>query len=186
MRAGCAAGGVLIIVETGTSYLPDILAQPELILDSPMIWPVGLLLVLAAFTKSAQLPFHAWLPGAMVAITPVSAYLHAATMVKAGIYLLMRFTPVYGGQVAWQAGLLIIGLATAIFGAALALRQHDLRRCWRTPPSASSGCWWRDRGRHPATRPPRSRTPWPALFKATLFMLVGIIDREVAAGTYGN
>lgn len=177
------AAVVLIIVETGTSYLPDILAQPELILDSPMIWPVGLLLVLAAFTKSAQLPFHAWLPGAMVAITPVSAYLHAATMVKAGIYLLMRFTPVYGGQVAWQAGLLIIGLATAIFGAALALRQHDLKALLAYSTVSQLGLLVAVTGvgtPHALTAAV-AHTVAHALFKATLFMLVGIIDREAGS-----
>src|SRR5690606_12229560 len=177
------AAVVLIIVETGTRYPPDILAQPELILDSPMIWPVGLLLVLAAFTKSAQLPFHAWLPGAMVAITPVSAYLHAATMVKAGIYLLMRFTPVYGGQVAWQAGLLIIGLATAIFGAALALRQHDLKALLAYSTVSQLGLLVAVTGvgtPHALTAAV-AHTVAHALYKATLFMLVGIIDREAGS-----
>src|SRR5690606_21151725 len=120
------AAVVLIAVETGTTYLPDILANPRWILDSDYAWAIGALIVVAAFTKSAQLPFQSWLPGAMVAITPVSAYLHAATMVKAGIYLLMRFTPVFHDQTAWQVGLIGVGLVTAVVGAALALRQHDL------------------------------------------------------------
>lgn len=86
------------------------------------------LVLLGCFTKSAQLPFHLWLPNAMNAPTPVSAYLHSATMVKAGIYLLARLNPVLGGSVGWGTLLIAFGAATAVLGAFLAFRQTDLKR----------------------------------------------------------
>src|SRR5699024_4892211 len=84
-------------------------------------------LVLAAFTKSAQFPFQSWLPDSMVAISPVSAYLHAAAMVKAGIYLLLLFSPVLAGNILWLTLLVSSGLITALMGAVAALRRYDLK-----------------------------------------------------------
>lgn len=174
---------VLMAVAAGTTYLPHILENPHLILDSPLAWPTGALLVLAAFTKSAQLPFQSWLPGAMVAITPVSAYLHAATMVKAGIYLLMRFTPLYGGEPAWQVTLVTGGLLTAVVGAALALRQHDLKALLAYSTVSQLGLLVAVTGvgTPDALAAAVVHTVAHALFKATLFMLVGIIDREAGS-----
>ncbi|QJD58885.1 DUF4040 domain-containing protein [Pseudomonas sp. gcc21] len=86
------------------------------------------LVLIGCFTKSAQVPFHIWLPNAMNALTPVSAYLHSATMVKAGIYLLARLNPTLGGGVAWSSILIGIGALTALVGAVLAIRQYDLKR----------------------------------------------------------
>jgi multicomponent Na+:H+ antiporter subunit A len=174
---------ILIAVETGTTYLPDILANPDAILDSPYAWPIGVLVVLAAFTKSAQLPFQSWLPGAMVAITPVSAYLHAATMVKAGIYLLMRFSPVYADEPAWQATLLSVGLLTAVVGAGLALRQHDLKSLLAYSTVSQLGLLVAVTGVGNSVGLSAAvlHTVAHALFKATLFMLVGIIDREAGS-----
>ncbi|HEX2028413.1 MAG TPA: hydrogen gas-evolving membrane-bound hydrogenase subunit E [Nitriliruptorales bacterium] len=85
------------------------------------------LVVLAAATKSAQLPFHVWLPDAMVAPTPVSAYLHAAAMVKAGIYLLARLAPLFEPHPGWRALVVAVGLSTAVFAAAVALTRDDLK-----------------------------------------------------------
>ncbi|MEB3735259.1 proton-conducting transporter membrane subunit [Halopseudomonas pachastrellae] len=91
--------------------------------------PAIMVLVLAGcFTKSAQFPFHLWLPNAMNAPTPVSAYLHSATMVKAGIYLLARLNPVLGGGTGWSSVLIAVGALTALIGAILAIRQYDLKR----------------------------------------------------------
>ncbi|WP_224242827.1 putative monovalent cation/H+ antiporter subunit A [Hyalangium gracile] len=93
------------------------------------LYPGMLLLVLAgAFTKSAQFPFHFWLPGAMAAPTPVSAYLHSATMVKAGVYLLARLSPVLGGTALWGTSLSLVGAITMLLGALLALGERDLKR----------------------------------------------------------
>ncbi|QSB13107.1 DUF4040 domain-containing protein [Natronosporangium hydrolyticum] len=185
-----AAGGLALLVavimiwaETGTTYLPAVLDNPEWLLESPYGWSVGALVILAAFTKSAQLPFQSWLPGAMVAITPVSAYLHAATMVKAGIYLLMRFSPVYGDQAAWQATLVSVGLITAIVGAALALRQHDLKALLAYSTVSQLGLLVAVTGIGTSIGFAAAvlHTVAHALFKATLFMLVGIIDREAGS-----
>ncbi|MCF6303567.1 MAG: Na(+)/H(+) antiporter subunit A, partial [Devosiaceae bacterium] len=93
------------------------------------IYPLVLgLFLLGAFTKSAQFPFHFWLPNAMEAPTPVSAYLHSATMVKAGIYLLMRMNPVLGGTTEWNIILPIVGGFTLLWGAAMAMKQTDLKQ----------------------------------------------------------
>jgi multicomponent Na+:H+ antiporter subunit A len=174
---------VLIAVEAGTTYLPDILANPDQILQSPIAWPAGALIIFAAMTKSAQLPFHSWLPGAMVAITPVSAYLHAATMVKAGIYLLMRFSPIYAGETAWQATLITVGLITAVVGAGLALRQHDLKGLLAYSTVSQLGLLVAVTGVGTTVGLAAVvvHTVAHALFKATLFMLVGIIDREAGS-----
>ena len=88
---------------------------------------VGLVL-LAAFTKSAQFPFHFWLPNAMEAPTPVSAYLHSATMVKAGIYLVARMTPVLGGSALWTGAIVLAGTLTMLGGSYRAVRETDLKR----------------------------------------------------------
>ncbi len=98
-------------------------------LDGHALYPAIIVLVLiGCFTKSAQLPFHLWLPNAMAAPTPVSAYLHSATMVKAGVYLLARLNPVFGGPDGWGTILVVVGAATALVGAVLAIRQTDLKR----------------------------------------------------------
>src|SRR3546814_1487787 len=87
--------------------------------------PMLILVLLGALTKSAQFPFHFWLPNAMAAPTPVSAYLHSATMVKLGIYLMARFTPIFGGEPLWGNALMLAGGATMLLGSALALRERD-------------------------------------------------------------
>jgi multicomponent Na+:H+ antiporter subunit A len=94
----------------------------------PLQVAIMVLILLGAFTKSAQVPFHIWLPNAMNAPTPVSAYLHSATMVKAGVYLLARLNPVLGGNGGWSEVLVAVGATTALVGALLAIRQSDLKR----------------------------------------------------------
>jgi multicomponent Na+:H+ antiporter subunit A len=177
------AAVVLVGTTAGTTDLTAILAEPEVVLESPLAGPIALLVIVAAITKSAQLPFHFWLPDAMVAITPVSAYLHAATMVKAGVYLLMRFSPLFADQPAWVGTLLVIGLTTAIVGALLALRQYDLKALLAYSTVSQLGLLVATTGlgTPEALGAGSVHLLAHALFKATLFMLVGIIDHEAGS-----
>ncbi|MBA3868192.1 MAG: DUF4040 domain-containing protein [Anaerolineae bacterium] len=119
-------GLVMLGTAAGSMELNQIIANTSL-RDDPLYSAFTVLILLGCFTKSAQFPFHFWLPGAMSAPTPASAYLHSATMVKAGIYLLLRLAPALGDTPLWQNGLLFIGLVTGLMGALFALRQTDLK-----------------------------------------------------------
>ena len=185
-----AAGGLALLVAVimlsvvvGTTDLDTILAEREQVLASPLAWPIGALIAIAAFTKSAQWPLHFWLPGAMVAMTPVSAYLHAATMVKAGIYLLMRTTPLFADQPAWSALLVTVGLTSAVAGAFMALREHDLKAILAQSTVSQLGLLIAviGVGTPVALAAAMLHTFAHALFKATLFMLVGVIDKETGS-----
>lgn len=184
-----AAGGLSLLaavvvmwVGTGTTRITDVLvsdawAQPGFAI------PVALLLAGAVFTKSAQFPFQAWLPDSMVAITPVSAYLHAAAMVKAGIYLALLFSPALAGELVWSALLITSGLITAVFGAVTALRQTDLKALLAYSTISQLGLLVTmiGVGTPEALTAAVVHTVAHALFKAALFMLIGVIDHE--AGT---
>ena len=118
------AGLVLVGQAAGTYRLSELTAA----IPGGTTVEVGLVLVLVgAFTKSAQLPFAGWLPGAMVAPTPISTYLHAATMVKAGVYLVARLSPVFAEIGLWRTLILVVSGATMVVGGWRALRQHDLK-----------------------------------------------------------
>ena len=167
----------------GSYELNDVLASGSKIVESPL-YPVALvLLLLGAFTKSAQFPFQFWLPNAMTAPTPVSAYLHSATMVKAGVFVLTRFWPVMHDHQLWFWIVTYTGLATLIFGAYTALFQRDLKGLLAYSTISHLGL---------ITTLLGMSTPLAAVaaifhianhatFKASLFMAVGIIDHE--AGT---
>ncbi len=120
-------GFSLIYVMTGTFSIREIIANVDLVTGSVYFIPAMILVLLGAFTKSAQFPFHIWLPDAMEAPTPVSAYLHSATMVKAGIYLVARVTPIFGGGPEWFWIITLAGLTTLIWGSVQAVRQKDLK-----------------------------------------------------------
>jgi len=121
-------GGMLILGNIAGSYnLTDILSQGDAIRASEWYLPALILILLGAFTKSAQFPFHFWLPHAMAAPTPVSAYLHSATMVKAGVFLLARMWPVLAGTDAWFYLVATTGLVTMVLGALIALFKNDLK-----------------------------------------------------------
>ncbi|MCU5746897.1 DUF4040 family protein [Staphylococcus sp. SQ8-PEA] len=120
-------GFIMIYTITGTNSISEIMEQRHRLAESPLFLPIVVMLLLGAFTKSAQFPFHVWLPKAMEAPTPVSAYLHSATMVKAGIFLLIRFIPVLGLSQMYIYAVTFIGLITMIFGSVNALRQYDLK-----------------------------------------------------------
>ncbi|MCE7794171.1 Na+/H+ antiporter subunit A [Salipaludibacillus sp. CUR1] len=121
------AGFSLLYMMTGTFSIREIITYGDAIVTSPLFLPAMILILLGAFTKSAQFPFHIWLPDAMEAPTPVSAYLHSATMVKAGIYLVARFTPVFGGAPEWFWIVTGFGLFTLLWGSVSAVRQKDLK-----------------------------------------------------------
>lgn len=162
---------------TQFSLLPSFGAEVR---ESPFYLAMLLLLCGGAFTKSAQFPFHAWLPNAMEAPTPVSAFLHSATMVKAGVYLLMRLNPAFGGTMEWQILLPLFGGATLVIGALLAVAETDLKRMLAYTTLSSLGLMVMMTG---------LGTPYAieaavlylvahALFKGALFMVAGIIDHE--------
>ena len=124
---GMLAGFLMLHTMTDTFSVREIAATIGQYTDHSLFYPAMFLVLLGAFTKSAQFPFHIWLPDAMEAPTPVSAYLHSATMVKAGIYLVARFTPIFGGTSAWFWTVTLVGLVTLFWGSFCAVRQTDLK-----------------------------------------------------------
>ncbi|HET7587398.1 MAG TPA: monovalent cation/H+ antiporter subunit A, partial [Gammaproteobacteria bacterium] len=125
----CLFAGILILGHIVGSYnLDTVLGSRDLIRSSPLYLPTLILILLGALTKSAQFPFHFWLPNAMTAPTPVSAYLHSATLVKAGVFLLVRLWPVLGGTRYWLLLVGLAGLITFVLGAWFAIFQQDLKR----------------------------------------------------------
>ena len=174
-------GGVVVLGQIVGSYELDVvLASGNLVRAHPL-YPVALVLILlGAFTKSAQFPFHFWLPRAMAAPTPVSAYLHSATMVKAGVFLLGRLWPVLSGTELWFWLVSGAGAATLLLGAYIAMFQYDLKRVLaystishlglitllfglNSPLAAVAGVF------HIMNH---------ATFKASLFMAAGVVDHE--------
>ncbi|WP_306460871.1 proton-conducting transporter transmembrane domain-containing protein, partial [Staphylococcus haemolyticus] len=120
-------GFIMLYIITGTNTISELLTQSHSISEHALFIPMMIMLLIGAFTKSAQFPFHIWLPKAMAAPTPVSAYLHSATMVKAGIFLLFKFTPILGLSDSYIYIVTFVGLITMIFGSVTALRQYDLK-----------------------------------------------------------
>ena len=174
------AGFLLLGRIAGSYQISVILGMGDIIRAHPLYVPTLLLILLGAFTKSAQFPFHFWLPQAMAAPTPVSAYLHSATMVKAGVFLLARLFPVLAGTDPWFFVVGGTGLITLLYGAYTALFRHDLKGLLAystishlglivllfgidTPLAAVAGVF------HIINH---------ATFKASLFMAAGIIDHE--------
>ncbi|MGD8366548.1 MAG: proton-conducting transporter membrane subunit [Desulfobacterales bacterium] len=144
---------------------------------------IFLAVFLAAATKSAQFPFHFWLPNAMSAPTPISAFLHAATMVKAGIYLLMRFHPLLGGTPIWMGTLVVVGGVTALWGAVQALAPCDMKRVLAYTTIMALGVLTMFLGGRttPALTAAATFLLVHALYKASLFLATGSIDHQ--AGT---
>ena len=174
------AGFLLLGHVAGTYELSGIFAARETIQTSPLYLPILILILLGVFTKSAQFPFHFWLPQAMAAPTPVSAYLHSATMVKAGVFMLARLYPALGGSYDFEIIVSVIGLTTMAFAAYVAIFKHDLKGLLAystishlgliifliglsSPLSAAAAVF------HIINH---------ATFKASLFMVAGIIDHE--------
>lgn len=120
-------GFIMVGFLANTWSIREVIPNVGTISEHALFIPAMVLVLLGAFTKSAQFPFHIWLPDAMEAPTPVSAYLHSATMVKAGIYLVARFTPVFGGEAEWFWAVTGVGIFTLFWGSFNAVRQTDLK-----------------------------------------------------------
>lgn len=179
------AGFIMMSGAAGTFEMSEILAQGRMS-EHPWYLVVLLLVLGGAFTKSAQVPFHAWLPNAMEAPTPVSAYLHSATMVKAGVYLLMRVQPILGDTVLWSTILPIFGGATLITGTLLGLRQTDLKLMLAYTTVASLGLLVMLTGTSDpiAIKGAVLYLVAHSLFKGCLFMVAGALDHESGTRDY--
>ena len=190
-------GFIMLYIITGTNTISELLTQSHSISEHALFIPMMIMLLIGAFTKSAQFPFHIWLPKAMAAPTPVSAYLHSATMVKAGIFLLFKFTPILGLSDSYIYIVTFVGLITMIFGSVTALRQYDLKGILAYSTISQLGMIMSMVGlgggiaQHSSGPMAETYTLIlfaglfhlmnHAIFKCALFMGVGIIDRE--AGT---
>lgn len=173
------AGLVLLGAEAGTfrlSELPAALADTDL---SDLTLSL-ILILLGCFTKSAQFPFHFWLPNAMAAPTPVSAYLHSATMVKAGIYLLARVHPIYAEHELWFPVLTVFGAVTAVWASIQSLRQTDLKLMLAHTTVMALGTLTMFLGSSSPVAVAAASTfiLVHALYKSTLFLMVGVIDKR--------
>lgn len=180
----CLIAGMLLLGHIAGSYeLGEVLAKSAEIQSSPLYLPALILILLGAFTKSAQFPFHFWLPRAMAAPTPVSAYLHSATMVKAGIFLLARLWPVLAGTPEWFWIVTSAGLLTMLIGAKLAFFQNDLKGllAYSTVSHLGLITMLLGLGTPAAAAVAMFHILNHATFKAALFLSAGIIDHE--AGT---
>lgn len=175
----CLLVAVILLGIAGGSYeLATLLENREAVLASPLLTAIVVLVCLGAFTKSAQFPFHFWLPGAMEAPTPVSAYLHSSTMVKAGIFLLAKLAPLLSASALWAPLLTIFGAATMVFGAALAFRQTYLKKllAYSTVSSLGLIVMALGIGTQAAIVAAFAYLLAHACFKGSLFMVAGAID----------
>lgn len=173
--------GILLLKTAGGTYTISQWMVGDNGIRAHGLYPFILVMVLlGAFTKSAQFPFHFWLPNAMSAPTPISAFLHAATMVKAGIYLLMRFHPLLGGTTAWMCTLVIVGGITAVWSALQAFGPLDMKRVLAFTTTMALGMMTMFLGGRTAPVLTAAATFLlvHALYKAALFLAVGIIDHE--------
>ena len=173
-------GLVLLAVDTGTSSLSGIVAAAP---TGTLVTVAVMLVLVGALSKSAIFPFHFWLPAAMAAPTPVSAYLHAAAMVKAGIYLVARLAPGFADTPGWREVLIGLGLISMLLGGWTALRQHDLKLVLAYGTVSQLGFLMvvMGYGTRDAALAGLALLLAHALYKSTLFLVVGIIDHR--AGT---
>jgi multicomponent Na+:H+ antiporter subunit A len=172
-------GVVLMVVETGTSSISRILADAP---TGPVVDAALVLLLVGALSKSAIFPFHFWLPGAMAAPTPVSAYLHAAAMVKAGIYLIALLAPVFALSPVWRPIVIGLGAFTMLLGGVQALRESDLKRLLAFGTVSQLGLLTvvLGYGTRDAALAGLALLLSHALFKSALFLVVGVIDRQLS------
>ncbi|WP_300266322.1 Na+/H+ antiporter subunit A [Microbacterium sp.] len=172
-------GVVLLVVDAGTTSIIEIL---ELAPTGPLIDAAVVMLLVGALSKSAIFPFHFWLPGAMAAPTPVSAYLHAAAMVKAGIYLIARFAPIFALSEPWRPIVISLGVLTMLIGGLQALRETDLKRILAFGTVSQLGFFTIvvGYGTQATALAGIALVIAHALFKSALFLIVGVIDRQLS------
>jgi len=173
-------GAVLLGDVAGTYRISEMVMMRDVITDSSHYLLILLLIFAAAFTKSAQFPFHFWLPGAMKAPTPVSTYLHSATMVKAGIYLLFRMTPILNGDDIWHTILIVVGAVTMVYSAIHIIFRTDLKGILAYSTISALGIlvFLIGIGTQAALVAAAVFIVVHALYKASLFLITGIIDHE--------
>ena len=177
------AGFILLGSVGGSFELSELRANDAAVRAHALYGPILALVLCGAFTKSAQVPFHFWLPSAMAAPTPVSAYLHSATMVKAGVYLLARMHPLLAGTDAWLLALTTVGAVTAVIGSLLALRQTDLKLLLAYSTIMGLGTLVMFLGAEAPIAIAAAMTFLivHALYKSALFLVAGVVEH--AAGT---
>ena len=185
------AGFILLGFTAGSFELSEILAQGDALKAHALYLPILILILAGAFTKSAQFPFHFWLPNAMAAPTPVSAFLHSATMVKAGVYLMARLHPGLSGTDAWFWTLTVAGAFTAVFASLMALRQTDLKQALAYTTLMALGTLTLLLGQESGYAMTAFATFLivHSLYKASLFLMVGCIDHRTGtreAGVLGG
>ncbi|UUP14105.1 Na+/H+ antiporter subunit A [Aeromicrobium wangtongii] len=171
-------GLVMLSAEAGSSRLQGILAAGP---TGTVVTVAVMLVLVGAISKSALVPFHFWLPGAMAAPTPVSAYLHAAAMVKAGIFLIALLAPTFADVPGWRPLLIVLGITTMILGGLRALRQYDVKLLLAYGTVSQLGFLTAmvGTGTRSAAFAGLALVCAHALFKSTLFLVVGIVDRSV-------
>lgn len=172
-------GVVLMVVDAGTSSISAILSEAP---TGPVVDAALVLLLVGALSKSAIFPFHFWLPGAMAAPTPVSAYLHAAAMVKAGIYLIALLAPVFAAAPTWRPIVISLGVFTMLLAGYQALRETDLKRILAFGTVSQLGLLSvvLGYGTRDAALAGLALLLSHALFKSALFLVVGVIDRQLS------
>ena len=171
---------VIINTITGTYSIHELFTHSDVLVQHPHYYGLLIFLFLGTFTKSAQFPFHFWLPGAMKAPTPVSAYLHSATMVKAGIYLLARFSPILSDGNIWNITLMIVGGLTMVMGAVMSVFKIDMKGVLANSTISALGIlvFLIGIGTETSIFAASTFILVHALYKATLFMVTGIVDHE--------
>lgn len=174
------AGLILMGVVGGSFNISELLNQAPAIVGHSLYLPILILILLGAFTKSAQFPFHFWLPNAMEAPTPVSAYLHSATMVKAGVFLLARLNPVLSGTDVYHITLTVFGGITMLMGAAMAIGQNDLKRilAYTTVSALGIMVFLIGLGGKYAVTAAVTFLVVHSMYKGGLFLVAGAIDHE--------
>lgn len=172
------AGFIVLGHIAGTYEIQELLHKASVIKSHPLCNLSIVLILLGALTKSAQIPFHFWLPNAMAAPTPVSAYLHSATMVKAGVFLVARLSPIFRGFGIWEDILIFVGIITAFTGAALAIKETDLKKllAYSTVGSLGILMFLLGLGTAEAIEAAIVYLFVHSLYKGALFMIAGIVD----------